>query len=140
MQIASIFTKSYEDEDMVSFNINKHVLKAIQRVMENKTSTGASQAQCQLSPFLARALMLTRIVYQEIDMIDQLPPPLDEDDNIEFVHKLYCHKVKLDKADKCKRDSMDSAIGSQAKKLCGQLSGSNADEEREGTQGDSHEE
>ena len=109
MWIASLFTKAYEDEDMVAYDISMHVLKAIQRVMEHKTSTGASQAQRKLPPFLGGALMLTRIAYQAIGMIDQLPPPLDEDDQIQFHHKPYCHKVKPDKADKHKQDSTESA-------------------------------
>ena len=109
---------------MVSFDISMHVLKAIQHVMEHKVSIGASQAQRKLPPFLGGALMLTRISYQAIGMIDQLPPPLDKDVNIQFHHKPYRHKVKPDKADKHKRDSGESASGSQAKKMRGQISGS----------------
>ena len=41
MRMASLFTKAFEDEDMVAFNISTHVLKAIQCVMEHKVSTGA---------------------------------------------------------------------------------------------------
>ena len=86
MRIASLFTKAYDDEDMVSFDISMHMLKTIQRVMEHKTSIGASQAQHKLPPFLGGSLMLTRIAYQAIGMIDQMPPPLDEDNNILFHH------------------------------------------------------
>ena len=117
MRIASLFTKAFEDEDMVAFDINMHVLKAIQRVMEHKVSIGACQAQRKLPPFLGGALMLTWIAYQEIGMIDQLPRPLEKDVNIQFHHKPYFHKVKPDKADKHKRDSGESASSSQAKKM-----------------------
>ena len=65
--------------------------------------------------------MLTRIAYQAIGMIDQLPPPMDEDGNIQFHHKPYCHKVKPDTANKHKRELGEFAMGSQAKKMRGQL-------------------
>ena len=110
-----------------------HVLKAIHRVMEHKTSIGASQAQSKLPPFLGGALMLMRIAYQAIGMIDQLPPPLDEDEHIQLPHKSYRYKVKPEKVDKRKRDSTDSATGSRAKKMRRQLSGLDANEEKEET-------
>ncbi len=68
------------------FYIIMHGLKAIQRVMEHKVSTGASQAQRKLLPFLGGDLMLTRIAYQAIGPTNQLPPPLNEDVNIQFHH------------------------------------------------------
>ena len=82
--------------------------------------------------------MLTRIAYQEIGMIDQLPPLLDED-NIQFYHKPYRHKVKPDKADKFKRESREFAITcSQGKKMQGQLSGSNNEEDKEEDKDEDH--
>ena len=84
MRMAALFTKAFEDEDMVAYDISQHILKAIQRVMEHKTSTGASQVKKQLPPFLGGVLMLTRIAYQAIEMIDQLPPPLNENEHIQF--------------------------------------------------------
>ena len=57
-----------------------------------------------------------------------------------FCSTTYRHKVKPDKAGKRKRDSVDSATGSQAKKIRGQISRSNEDEEREEGQGESHDE
>ena len=138
IRIASLLTKAYEDEDLIAYDVSPHVLKAIQCVKEQKTSIDASQAQRKLPPFLGGALMLTRIAYQAIGKIDQLPPPLDEDNNIQFHQKPYRQKANPDKADKRKRDSTDSATGSQAKKMRGQLSRADTDEEKKETQRDSH--
>ena len=82
--------------------------------------------------------MLTKIAYQAIGKINQLPPPLDEDNNIQFHQKPYHQKVKPDKADKRKRDSTNSTAGSQAKKMRGQLFGAHTEEEKDETQVDSH--
>ena len=139
IRIASLLiTKAYEDEELIAYDVSLHVLKAIQRVKEHKTSTDASQAQRKLPPFLGGALMLTRIAYHAIGKIDQLPPPLDEDNNIQFHQKPYRQKAKPDKADKHKRDSTDSATGSQAKKMRGHIFGADTKEEKNETQGDSH--
>ena len=117
--MASLFTKAFEDDEMVAFDISMHELKAIQRVVEHKASTRSIQLHCKLSPFLGGALIITRIAYQAIGMIDQLPPPLDEDVNIQLHHKLYRHKVKPNKAGKRKRESRESTMGSYAKKMRG---------------------
>lgn len=61
--MAALFTKAFEDKDLTTLDISQFILKAIQHVMEHKTSTKASQAKKQLPPFLEGVLMLTRIAY-----------------------------------------------------------------------------
>ena len=78
--------------------------------MEHKTSTGASQAKKQLPSFLGGVLMLTHIAYQAIGMISQLPPPLDENDQIQFHQRPYRHKPVAD--NKRRRESGESATSS----------------------------
>ena len=86
--------------------------------------------------------MLTQIAYQAIDMIYHLPSALEKDVNIQFHHKPYRHKVKIDKVDKRKREFGESATRSHAKKMRGQLSRLDSEEDKdndhEGSQNDLH--
>lgn len=105
LRIASLYTQAFLDPQLLRYDISALILKAIQRVLEHKAMKNESKAKHKRPLYLGGPLMLARIAYHALGMIQYLPEPLVDMPGIPFLPRPY---VPAKKGAKRKQESGES--------------------------------